>query len=105
MTDSVPGFPSAAGIAPPPGSGSAAAANPALQEAAREFEAAFLAEMLAHGGLGETPEAFGGGAGEDQFAGMLRKAQARHLADAGGIGLAEYIVTSLARAHRDPAVR
>jgi Rod binding domain-containing protein len=66
-----------------------------MREAARAFEAAFLAEMLKHSGLGETPEAFGGGVGERQFASLMREAQARHMAEAGGIGLAEQIFESL----------
>lgn len=67
----------------------------ALREAAQELEATFLAEMLKSAGVGETPEAFGGGAGEDQFASMLRLEQARQLAATGGIGLAEHIFHSL----------
>ncbi|MFY0620341.1 MAG: rod-binding protein [Pelagimonas sp.] len=51
--------------------------------------------MLKSAGVGETPEAFGGGAGEDQFASMLRLEQARQLAATGGIGLAEHIFHSL----------
>lgn len=68
----------------------------AAETAARAFEAAFLAEMLKHAGLGEAPEGFGGGVGEDQFAGFLREAQARQMADAGGIGIAEYVLRQLA---------
>jgi len=67
----------------------------AMREAARAFEAAFLAEMLDHAGLGETPEGFGGGAGEAQFAGLLREAQARHMTEAGGIGLAEVVFRAM----------
>lgn len=67
----------------------------ALREAARAFEAAFLTEMLKHSGLGEAPEGFGGGAGEAQFASHLRAAQARQMADAGGLGLAEHIFESM----------
>jgi len=69
----------------------------ALEEAARAFEAAFLAEMLRHSGLGDTPDAMGGGAGEAPFAGLLVDAQARDMVRAGGIGLAEYLVTALGR--------
>ena len=69
-------------------------AAPALR-AAREFEAAFLAEMLKHAGFGEAPDAFGGGPGEDQFAGFMREAQAREIAAAGGVGIAEYVIRHL----------
>lgn len=66
-----------------------------LREVARELEASFLAEMLKHAGLGATSESFGGGAGEDQFASLLRAEHARALADRGGIGLAESLFRAL----------
>ncbi|MGP6088730.1 rod-binding protein [Antarctobacter jejuensis] len=67
----------------------------ALREAAQELEANFLAEMLKSAGVGETPEGFGGGAGENQFASMLRLEQARQMAKRGGIGLAESLFHAL----------
>lgn len=69
--------------------------NDRLMALARDLEASFLAEMLAHAGLGESRGGFGGGAGEEQFASMLRSEQARALAERGGIGLAETIFQSL----------
>lgn len=66
-----------------------------LRKAANELEANFLAEMLKAAGLGETPEAFGGGAGEDQFASFLRLEQARAMVDAGGIGLAQSLFEAM----------
>lgn len=66
-----------------------------LRALAQDLEASFLAEMLKHAGLGETPEAFGGGIGEEQYGSMLRDLQARDLAASGGIGLAEAIFKSL----------
>lgn len=54
-----------------------------LRGAAQELEAAFLSEMLRHGGLGTPRDSFGGGHGEDQFASFLRTEQARAMA-AGG---------------------
>lgn len=71
------------------------AQDDALMKAARELEASFLAEMLKSAGLGETPEAFGGGPGEDQFASFLRLEQARAMVGAGGIGLAESLFEAL----------
>ena len=62
---------------------------------AEELEAGFLAEMLAHSGLGETPDGFGGGHGEDQFASFLRQEQARLIVEQGGLGLAQLILNSL----------
>lgn len=66
-----------------------------LRDAARELEANFLAEMLKAAGVGKTPEAFGGGAGEDQFASFLRLEQAREMVKAGGIGLAESLFDAM----------
>ncbi len=62
---------------------------------ARELEGVFLAEMLRHAGVGKSPESFGGGAGEDQFASFLRDAQARAIVRKGGIGLAEHLFHAL----------
>jgi len=70
----------------------------AMRRAADEFEAAFLSEMLKGAGLGKTPDAFGGGAGEDQFASFLRQEQARGIVRAGGIGLSETIFQALQKA-------
>lgn len=69
-----------------------------LREAAVAIEASFLREMLAAAGLGRVPSAFGGGEGEGQFASFLLEAQARHLAEAGGVGLAESILRGLTAA-------
>ncbi len=70
--------------------------NPALWEQSKALEASFLSEMLKAAGLGKAREAFGGGTGEDQFAGFLATEQARAMVQAGGIGLAESIYRSLA---------
>jgi len=67
-----------------------------LRKAARDFEAAFLAEMLRHSGLGRMPDSFNGGAGESAFAGTLVEAYAKRIAADGGLGLAEQIYRSLA---------
>lgn len=67
-----------------------------LRQAAQAFEAAFLAEMLRHTGLGRMPESFNGGAGEAAFAGTMVEAYAREIAASGGVGLAEQIYRSLA---------
>lgn len=71
-----------------------------LREVAQSLEAAFLSEMLKSAGIGKTPEGFGGGAGEDQFASFLRDEQAMQMTRAGGIGLAEALFDSMiGRAH------
>ncbi|MGJ8543961.1 MAG: rod-binding protein [Sulfitobacter sp.] len=66
-----------------------------LREAAVQLEASFLAEMLQSAGLGTASEAFGGGAGEDQFSSFLVREQALQMARAGGIGLAESLFEAL----------
>jgi Rod binding domain-containing protein len=72
-------------------------------EKAQELEAAFLAEMLAHAGLGEMQGAFGGGEGEAHFTSFLRQEQARLMVEQGGIGLAELIFRTMSEAPHDPA--
>jgi Rod binding domain-containing protein len=66
-----------------------------LRDAAQKLEATFLAEMLKSAGLGATRETFGGGSGEDQFSSFLREAQAKEMAAAGGIGLAEALFEAM----------
>ncbi|MEM9099179.1 MAG: rod-binding protein [Pseudomonadota bacterium] len=66
-----------------------------MERAAIEFEAVFLAEMLRHSGLGQARDAFGGGAGEEAFSGMMTREWARSLAEKGGIGLAERLLQDL----------
>jgi flagellar protein FlgJ len=73
-----------------------------LMAKAEELEASFLAEMLAHSGLGESDGSFSGGSGEDQFASFLRQEQARLMVEGGGIGLAELIFKSMAKTEHDP---
>ncbi|MBM1632803.1 rod-binding protein [Sulfitobacter mediterraneus] len=66
-----------------------------LRAAAHDLETTFLAEMLKSAGLGQTRGAFGGGAGEDQFASFLLREQAAAMVRSGGIGLSETIFESL----------
>ncbi|MDF1728749.1 MAG: rod-binding protein [Sulfitobacter sp.] len=73
----------------------------ALRQAAEELEASFLSEMLGAAGLGAARESFGGGAGEDQFASLLRQEQARAMVAQGGIGLAQAIFEALKEKHDD----
>lgn len=68
--------------------------DPAMARAS-ELETAFLAEMLAHAGLGEQTDSFAGGPGGDQFASFLRQEQARLMVEAGGIGLSEAIFRAM----------
>jgi peptidoglycan hydrolase FlgJ len=67
----------------------------ALLHQAKALEASFLSEMLGHAGLGDAREAFGGGAGEEQFTSFLRQEQAKQMVEKGGIGLAEHLFRAL----------
>ncbi len=67
----------------------------ALRAAAQDLEAAFIAEMLKQAKFGEARGAFGGGAGEEQFASFLRAEHADAIAAQGGFGLAESIFNTL----------
>lgn len=90
-----------AGVAAPAGNARTEADRAArlesIREVATKFEAVFLAQMLDHAGVGKTPEAFGGGAGEDAFRRHLIDEQARLMSERGGIGLAETIVRAMAQ--------
>jgi len=88
---------------PPPAGRSAGAPAPAgdpshdaaLRAAAENLEASFLSVMLQSAGVGAPREAFGGGAGETQFASFLAEAHAAAIVRRGGIGLAESLFNAL----------
>ncbi|WP_380055196.1 rod-binding protein [Falsihalocynthiibacter sp. SS001] len=71
-----------------------------LMDAAKKLEASFLSEMLKSAGFGQTPESFGGGAGEDQFSSFLVSAQADAMVEGGGIGLAQSFFDALKEAQK-----
>ena len=66
-----------------------------IRSAATALEARFLSEMLKAARVGGPRESFGGGAGEAQFASFMLDAYAEKLAEAGGIGLADRIVSAM----------
>jgi Rod binding domain-containing protein len=70
-----------------------------MWQAARQFEATLLAEMLKAAGLGRTPEGSGGGVGEEQFSSFLVDEQASAMVAAGGIGLAESVFAAMQARH------
>ena len=72
-----------------------------LHELAGSLETVFLTEMLAHAGVGETPEAFGGGTGEEQFASFQREQLAAQIVAKGGIGLSESLFRALSERQAD----
>ena len=88
---SIPSF----GKAPVPATIAVPEKEQRLRAAAEQLEANFLSEMLKAAGLGKARDAFGGGAGEDQFASFLRQTQAEAMVRSGGIGLAESLYQAL----------
>jgi Rod binding domain-containing protein len=68
-------------------------ANPGrASEAAEEFEALFLTQMIQHMFEGiETQGLFGGGHGEDMFRDMLFQEFGKAIARAGGVGIADAV--------------
>ena len=71
---------------------------PDIEEAAKEFESVYIAEMIKPMFEGiETEELFGGGKGEEIFRGMLISEYGKILASANGIGLAEHVKSELMR--------
>jgi Rod binding domain-containing protein len=73
----------------------AAMEDDGLRGVAERFEAAFLAEMLRHSGLGRMPDSFNGGAGEAAFSGTLVQEYANRIAATGSLGIAERIYRTL----------
>jgi Rod binding domain-containing protein len=74
-----------------------------IRRIASEFEAVFIAEMLApmFDGL-ETDGLGGGGMGEQIFRPMLIERYAEALSKAGGVGIADSIVAELQRLQHEP---
>lgn len=76
-------------------------ANPAedaIRQAAVEFEAVFLTEMLTPMFEGmETNELFGGGPGEDIYRSLLVEEYGKALARSGGVGIADAVQREMLR--------
>lgn len=69
-----------------------------LDEAAKEFEAVFVSEMLKPMFEGLKPDPmFGGGKGEEVFQGILLQEYGKKIVEAGGIGLASSIKAEMIR--------
>jgi Rod binding domain-containing protein len=72
--------------------------NEKIDEAATDFEAVFLAEMIKPMFEGISTEApFGGGKGEEVFRGMMIQEYSKLLAKSGSIGLADSVRTEMIR--------
>lgn len=67
-----------------------------LDEAARDFEALFMAEMMKPMFEGISTEApFGGGKTEDVFRGFLLREYGQLISQTGSIGLADFVRTAM----------
>ncbi|MGM0422278.1 MAG: rod-binding protein [Pseudomonadota bacterium] len=66
------------------------------REAAEEFEATFLSQMLAHMFSGiEVDPTFGGGKGEEMFRSMMVEEYGKSFVDKGGVGIADQVQAKL----------
>jgi Rod binding domain-containing protein len=66
------------------------------REAAEEFEAVFLSQMMAHMFSGiEVDPTFGGGKGEEMFRSMMVEEYGKNFVDKGGIGIADQVQAKL----------
>ncbi|MBW3559888.1 MAG: rod-binding protein [Proteobacteria bacterium] len=75
---------------PPPPNTDAAKTREQIKKTAKEFEAAFIGQMLNQMFEGvETAAPFGGGPGEQAFKSFLTEAVAKQMVAAGGLGLAD----------------
>ncbi len=69
-----------------------------IEEAAKEFEAVFMAEMLKPMFAGMSPDpTFGGGHAEEIFQGMMLQEYGNVMAEKGGVGLAKHVKAELIR--------
>lgn len=69
--------------------------DPALREAARQFEQVFIAQMLKQAKLGENNGPFSGGYGEDAFKSFMIDEYAEAMTRAQSFGLADKIYSQL----------
>ncbi len=68
-----------------------------IEEAAKDFEAVFLSEMLKpmFAEINEPDPLFGGGQGEKVFNGFMVQEYGKMMAERGGIGIAEHVKAEL----------
>ncbi len=67
-----------------------------IEQAAEEFEAFFLSQMLSHMFAGIEPDSkFGGGHGETVFRSLLVDEYGKAIAQSGGIGIADAVAREM----------
>lgn len=67
-----------------------------IEKAAKDFEAVFIAQMLAPlFSSVSTPEIAGGGKSEDFFKSLMQDAYAKAMAERGGFGVATHVKAAL----------
>lgn len=83
----------------PPDAVLMARATPKMREAARDFKAQALSQLLGHvfATVDTTGGQFGGGQAEGQWRPMLVDGMAKQMARAGGLGLARPVLTEMLR--------
>ncbi len=70
-----------------------------IREAAEEFEAVFISQMLEHMFAGVEPnETFGGGSAENIYKSMMIDEYGKIMAKTGGIGVADHVTRQLLQA-------
>ena len=66
------------------------------REAAEEFEAVFLSQMLNHMFAGiKTDKLFGGGHGEDAYRAMMVQEYGKAMVESGGVGIADAVMREI----------
>lgn len=73
-----------------------------VEEAAKEFEAVFISEMMKPMFEGIKPDpVFGGGSAEKTYKGMMLQEYGKSIVEAGGIGIAEHVRAELIKAQQE----
>jgi len=87
---------SAAQVAAVRGASNRASDPQKMRDAAKQFEAFFIGQMMEHMTAGiETDPLFGGGAGEDMWKSMLNQEYGKEVAKSGRLGIADHVVKGM----------
>ena len=76
--------------------------NKKIREAAEQFEAFFVGQMMEHMMAGIDPDpTFGGGTGEDMWRSMLNQEYGKHVAKSGKLGIADKVMKAMLHAQEE----